>query len=80
MFMTTNIADEDANTVSEQSSFTPRYPVYDVDNMAMNATAQLNNPNVAKEKRRRRKKKAQLQQQQMECVKEKMPVESPVQI
>lgn len=29
--MTADIADTDANTVSEASRFTPRYPVFDVD-------------------------------------------------
>ncbi|EDV48176.1 arrestin domain-containing protein 17 [Drosophila erecta] len=73
MFMTTDIADTDANTVSEASQFTPRYPVFDVD------TFQSPPPNPPQKKRRRRRRRpadpGQSKQQP-----EKQPVESPVQI
>jgi len=73
MFMTTDIADTDANTVSEASRFTPRYPVFDVD------TFQSPPPNPPQKKRRRRRRRpadpGQSKQQP-----EKQPVESPVQI
>ncbi|XP_017081807.2 arrestin domain-containing protein 17 [Drosophila eugracilis] len=73
MFMTADIADTDANTVSEASQFTPRYPVFDVD------TFQSPPPNPPQKKRRRRRRRpaepGQTKQRQ-----EKQPVESPVQI
>ncbi|SPP84079.1 arrestin domain-containing protein 17 [Drosophila guanche] len=79
IFMSTDIADTDANTVSEASQFTPRYPVFDVD------TFQTPPPNPPQKKRRRRRRRpaepghqntANPEKQQLE----KQPVESPVQI
>lgn len=78
MFMTTNIADDDVNNVSEPTQFTPRYPVYDVDNMAMNAMAQGPPPNPP-QKRRKRKKKARQPPQGQETEKQP-PRESPIEI
>ncbi|XP_013118292.2 arrestin domain-containing protein 17 [Stomoxys calcitrans] len=75
MFMTTNLADDDVNTVSEQVQFTPRYPVYDVDEMAVNGVP----PNPPLKKKKRKKKINQLQTVQ-EMEKEKPPRESPVEI
>ncbi|EDW38187.1 GL12456, partial [Drosophila persimilis] len=51
IFMSTDIADTDANTVSEASQFTPRYPVFDVD------TFQTPPPNPPQKKRRRRRRR-----------------------
>ncbi|KAH8330726.1 hypothetical protein KR067_006901 [Drosophila pandora] len=78
MFMTTDIADTDANTVSETSHFTPRYPVFDVD------TFQSPPPNPPQKKRRRRRRRPADPGQQ-KTRPEKQPaenqfVESPVQI
>lgn len=73
MFMTTDIADTDANTVSEASQFTPRYPVFDVD------TFQSPPPNPPQKKRRRRRRRPADPGQQKQP-QEKQPVESPVQI
>lgn len=78
MFMTTNIADEDSNTVSENAQFTPRYPVYDVDNIVMsNVMAQTPPPNPPQKRRKRRKKKVT---QELPNIDEKPPRESPVEI
>lgn len=79
MFMTTNIAEEDANTVSEQVQFTPRYPVYDVDQMAMNAMTQSPPPNPP-QKKKKRKKKMEQQPQMQEMEKSGPPRESTVEI
>ncbi|KAH8344320.1 hypothetical protein KR084_009658 [Drosophila pseudotakahashii] len=73
MFMTTDIADTDANTVSESSRFTPRYPVFDVD------TFQTPPPNPPQKKRRRRRRRPAEPGQSKQRL-EKQPVESPVQI
>lgn len=80
MFMTADIADTDANTVSEAARFTPRYPVFDVD------TFQSPPPNPPQKRRRRRRHrgeqrtdKKQLAQDQS-SVDEKQFVESPVEI
>lgn len=79
MFMTTNIADdEDANTVSESTQFTPRYPVYDVDNLAISAMAQSPPPNPPQKKPKRTKKSKQ--QRVTDIQKEKPPTESPIEI
>ncbi|KAH8304954.1 hypothetical protein KR018_011662 [Drosophila ironensis] len=74
MFMTTDIADTDANTVSERSQFTPRYPVFDVD------TFQSPPPNPPQKKRRRRRRRPADPGHQKSRPAEKQPVESPVQI
>ncbi|EDW81366.1 uncharacterized protein Dwil_GK12019 [Drosophila willistoni] len=80
MFMTTDIADTDVNTVSETSRFTPRYPVFDVDTF----TSPPPNPPQKKRRRRRRRpnnpglEKRSPDNRQQEQQKE--PVESPVQI
>ncbi|XP_023292038.2 arrestin domain-containing protein 17 [Lucilia cuprina] len=79
MFMTTNIADDDANTVSENAQFTPRYPVYDVDNIVMSsAMAQSPPPNPPQKRRKRRKKNTG--QTEMSSIEEKPSRESPVEI
>ncbi|KAM7361984.1 arrestin domain-containing protein 17 [Cochliomyia hominivorax] len=79
MFMTTNIADDDVNTVSENAQFTPRYPVYDVDNIVMsNIMAQTPPPNPPQKRRKRRKKKTT--QENSTNIEEKPPRESPVEI
>ncbi|XP_017053004.1 arrestin domain-containing protein 17 [Drosophila ficusphila] len=73
MFMTADIADTDANTVSEASQFTPRYPVFDVD------TFQSPPPNPPQKKRKRRRRRPADPGQSKQRP-EKQPVESPVQI
>ncbi|KAI8044582.1 arrestin domain-containing protein 17 [Drosophila gunungcola] len=73
MFMTADIADTDANTVSASSRFTPRYPVFDVD------TFQNPPPNPPQKKRRRRRRRPADPGQSKQRP-EKQPVESPVQI
>uniref|UniRef100_T1P880 Arrestin (Or S-antigen) n=1 Tax=Musca domestica TaxID=7370 RepID=T1P880_MUSDO len=77
MFMTTNIADDDANTVSEQAQFTPRYPVFDVDDVVIPSMGQTPPPNPPI-KKKKRKKKTNPQMENIE--KEKPPRESPVEI
>lgn len=78
MFMTADIADTDANTVSETAHFTPRYPVYDVD------TFQSPPPNPPQKRRRRRRRRAEQQtdtkQPTKGQVQDREPVESPVEI
>lgn len=75
--MTTNIADDDANTVSEQAQFTPRYPVFDVDDVVIPSMGQTPPPNPPI-KKKKRKKKTNPQMENIE--KEKPPRESPVEI
>ncbi|XP_037949211.1 arrestin domain-containing protein 17-like [Teleopsis dalmanni] len=78
MFMSTEIVNNDADTEADAVRFTPRYPVYDVDNMLVaNATNQTPAPN-APVKRRRKKKKSPQPPQEMQ--KEKPPIESPIEI
>ncbi|KAH8420953.1 hypothetical protein KR222_011087 [Zaprionus bogoriensis] len=81
MFMTADIADTDANTVSEASSFTPRYPVFDVD------TYQSPPPNPPQKKRRRRRRRVEqpttdtkLPSKEQSRELERVPMESPVEI
>lgn len=78
MFMTADIADTDANTVSEAAHFTPRYPVYDVD------TFQSPPPNPPQKRRRRRRRRAEQQTDTKQPTKgqaqDREPVESPVEI
>lgn len=76
MFMTTNIADDDANTVSEQAQFTPRYPVFDVVVTSMGQTPPPNPPI----KKKKKKKRNDQQQRVQDIEKEKLPRESPVEI
>ncbi|EDW59560.1 arrestin domain-containing protein 17 [Drosophila virilis] len=80
MFMTADIADTDANTVSEASRFTPRYPVFDVD------TFQSPPPNPPQKKRRRRRRRDEQRPEKKQPAEarntemEREPVESPIQI
>lgn len=80
MFMTADIADTDANTVSEAAQFTPRYPVFDVD------TFQSPPPNPPQKKRRRRRRRAEQQTDTKQptkgqsTVQDREPIESPVEI
>ncbi|XP_064550790.1 arrestin domain-containing protein 17 [Drosophila montana] len=80
MFMTADIADTDANTVSEASRFTPRYPVFDVD------TFQSPPPNPPQKKRRRRRRRDEQRPDKKQPAEarnrevEREPVESPIQI
>ncbi|XP_075145125.1 arrestin domain-containing protein 17 [Haematobia irritans] len=74
MFMTTNLADDDVNTVSEQANFTPRYPVFDVDSVAQTAPP---NPPLKKKKK---KKKTNQELQVQDILDEKPPRESPIEI
>lgn len=80
MFMTADIADTDANTVSEASRFTPRYPVFDVD------TFQSPPPNPPQKKRRRRRRRDEQRPEKKQSAEarntemEREPVESPIQI
>lgn len=74
--MTTNIADDDANVVSETAQFTPRYPVYNIDSMVMSQTPA---PNPPKKGKKRRKKKVK-QDANDTTLNEKPPRESPVEI
>ncbi|KAH8311732.1 hypothetical protein KR044_007717 [Drosophila immigrans] len=82
MFMTADIADTDANTVSEAARFTPRYPVFDVDSF------QSPPPNPPPKKRHRRRRRAEQHDQKKQPLKdqnqrgqqEREPVESPVEI
>lgn len=80
MFMTADIADTDANTVSEAAHFTPRYPVFDVD------TFQSPPPNPPQKKRHRRRRRAEQQTDTKQPtkgqynVRDREPVESPVEI
>ncbi|TMW45822.1 hypothetical protein DOY81_009103 [Sarcophaga bullata] len=76
MFMTTNIADDDANAVNETTQFTPRYPVYNVDSMVMTQTPAPNPP----QKRKKRRKKKTTREAIEPTVEEKPPRESPVEI
>ena len=76
MFMTTNIADDDANAVNEAAQFTPRYPVYNVDSMVMTQTPAPNPP----QKRKKRRKKKDTRVAIEPSVEEKPPRESPVEI
>lgn len=70
MFMTTDIADDDVNTVSEAVMFTPRYPVFDVDAMIASTVPDTGVP--MKPKKRKKKSKS--------LEPDKEPVESPVEI
>lgn len=80
MFMTADIADTDANTVSEATRFTPRYPVFDVD------TFQTPPPNPPQKRRRRRRHRAEQRSDKKEAPQGKLSgeekefVESPVEI
>uniref|UniRef100_A0A1L8EHC8 Putative arrestin domain-containing protein 3 n=1 Tax=Haematobia irritans TaxID=7368 RepID=A0A1L8EHC8_HAEIR len=74
MFMTTNLADDDVNTVSEQANFTPRYPVFDVDSVAQTAPP---NPPLKKKKK---KKKTNQELQVQDILDKKPPRESPIEI
>lgn len=79
MFMTTNIADDDANTVSEQAQFTPRYPVFDVDDVVVTSMGQTPPPNPPIKKKKKKKRNDQ-QQRVQDIEKEKLPRESPIEI
>ncbi|XP_054741379.1 arrestin domain-containing protein 17 [Anastrepha obliqua] len=82
MFMSTNIADNDANTVSVDAPFTPRYPVFNVDepNFTYNGMGLSPPPNLPPKRRRRKRRHRAAAAPTAEFVKELQPTESPIQI
>ncbi|XP_067638791.1 arrestin domain-containing protein 17 [Eurosta solidaginis] len=82
MFMSTNIADNDANTVSVDAPFTPRYPVFNVDENALAFSSMgLSPPPSLPQKRRRKKRRRQAAAAAAaELAKQQLPTESPIQI
>ncbi|XP_036329503.1 arrestin domain-containing protein 5 isoform X2 [Rhagoletis pomonella] len=82
MFMSTNIADNDTNIVSVDAPFTPRYPVFNVDeaNLALGGMGLSPPPNLPQKRKRRRRRCRAPEAAPMEFLKERPPTESPIQI
>ncbi|XP_011209310.2 arrestin domain-containing protein 17 [Bactrocera dorsalis] len=81
MFMSTNIADNDANTVSVDAPFTPRYPVYNIDESSLAFSSMgLSPPPNLPQKRPRRRRRRRPAENPTKFAKDQLPTESPIQI
>ncbi|CAD6995997.1 unnamed protein product [Ceratitis capitata] len=82
VFMSTNIADNDANTVSVDAPFTPRYPVFNIDETPQAYTnfGLSPPPNLPPKRRRRRRRRAVDETMTKDFVKDQPTTESPIQI
>lgn len=81
MFMSTNIADTDANTVSVDAPFAPRYPVFNIDENSLAFSSMgLSPPPNLPQKRPRRRRRHRPSENTTDFVKEQPPTESPIEI
>lgn len=81
MFMSTNIADNDANTVNVDAPFAPRYPVFNIDENSLAFSSRgLSPPPNLPQKRPRRRRRRRPAENTAGFVKEQQPTESPIQI